>query len=99
MHTVRLFMQPVSHPQIAYQEAHWGKTSRMQSMHATIRLIIQPASKGTSRNTLGKICIIAINVNIKQHNQVPCKRTRRRTLVKSQTDAHHASIRVSQLVI
>ena len=87
-----------SHTLKLHTKKHTGENFT-NAINATIRLIILPASKGTSRNTLGKICIIAINVNIKQHNQVPCKRTRRRTLVKSQTNAHHASIRVSQLVI
>lgn len=66
---------------------------------ATFHVTQLTASNCMSRGTPGKNCIIAINVNIKQQQQSIWKGTRRRTLVKSHTGAHHAIIRAFKLVI
>ena len=72
--------------------------SRTSAPSAAIHAMILPPSKGISTSTPGKICTIAISVNIKQHNQATWRGTRKRTLVKSLTDAQCASIRAFKLV-
>ena len=67
--------------------------NRTSAYSATFHATGLQPSKCISRSTPGKICISAINVNIKQHTQANWIGTRRRTLVKSQTAAHHAHIR------
>ena len=64
---------------------------------ATIHAARLITSKGTSWGTPGNNYIIAINAITKQQKQARWRGTRRRTLMKSQTDAQAASIRALKL--
>ena len=77
---------------------HKGK-KRTSAHSATIHAVIPQPSKRITRSTLGINFIIAINVNIKQHNQATWRRTRRRTRGKSHKGAQYASFQASQQVL
>ena len=73
--------------------------NRTSAHCATFRVARLPTSKHILRCTPGKNYITTINANIKHHNQATCKRTRRRTRVKSHRDVLCASIRAFKLLI